>query len=152
MIGQCARACVCVCVHSWVARECLHTRGLLTHKSAVPSAHAGYSTLLQLQPGEQAKYTPYAQQVHGVLYQLSKQDLQKLAKAEGGYKLVDIEVGLPCFNLAWQLRLHAFQKACWRQRCGADRLATAPSNRLTQRCAPCVFAVARVWLCAGRDI
>jgi hypothetical protein len=30
--------------------------------------------------------------VHGVLYQISKEDLQKLAKKEGGYQLIDIEV------------------------------------------------------------
>jgi hypothetical protein len=72
--------------------------------------------LLQLQPGEQAKYTPYAQQVHGVLYQLSKQDLQKLAKAEGGYKLVDIEVrlGLATTRL-WQQRLLTSLKPAGRQ-------------------------------------
>jgi hypothetical protein len=44
------------------------------------------------------KYTPYHEQVHGVLYQISKEDLQKLAKKEVGYQLVDIEVSadVPC--------------------------------------------------------
>jgi hypothetical protein len=56
------------------------------------SVCAGFSTLQQLQPGQQAKYTPYLPQVHGVLYQLDKQDLPKLTKKEGGYQLVDIEV------------------------------------------------------------
>lgn len=119
--------------------------GPLTHKSAVRSVHAGYSTLLQLQPGEQAKYTPYAQQVHGVLYQLSKQDLQKLAKAEGGYKLVDIEVGLPCFKLAWQLRLHASQNACWQAalwRRQARHSAKQSSDPALWRTPVWVFAVA----------
>jgi hypothetical protein len=53
---------------------------------------AGFSTLQQLQPGQQAKYSSYLPQVHGVLYQLDKQDLPKLTKKEGGYQLVDIEV------------------------------------------------------------
>lgn len=53
---------------------------------------AGYSTLQQLQPGQRAKYAPYMEQVHGVLYQIDKQDLQKLTKKEGGYQLIDLEV------------------------------------------------------------
>lgn len=46
----------------------------------------------QLQAGKQPKFSSYLEQVHGVLYQLSKEDLQKLAKKEGGYQLIDIEV------------------------------------------------------------
>jgi hypothetical protein len=54
----------------------------------------GYSTLQQLdaQAAQQVRYRPYMQHVHGVVYALSTADLQALAKKEGGYQLVDIQV------------------------------------------------------------
>jgi hypothetical protein len=54
----------------------------------------GYSTLQQLdaQAAQQGRYRPYMEHVHGVVYALTTADLQALAKKEGGYQVVDIQV------------------------------------------------------------
>lgn len=53
---------------------------------------AGYSTLQRLPAGQQPKYKPFLAHVHGVLYQVNKEDMRKLQKREGGYVLTEIEV------------------------------------------------------------
>jgi hypothetical protein len=51
------------------------------------------------------KYTPYMGHVHGVLYLMEKKELKKLSKVEGGYQLVDIEVGVVSVQVAGEGRV-----------------------------------------------
>lgn len=53
---------------------------------------AGYSTLQRLPEDRQPKYRSFLSNVHGVLYQVNKDDMRKLQKREGGYVLTEIEV------------------------------------------------------------
>eukprot|EP00882_Tetradesmus_deserticola_P006072 GHRQ01006392.1.p1 GENE.GHRQ01006392.1~~GHRQ01006392.1.p1 ORF type:complete len:277 (+),score=74.64 GHRQ01006392.1:279-1109(+) len=53
---------------------------------------AGYSTLQPMAPGQQPRFKPFLPQVHGVLYLVTKEDMRKLQKREGGYNLTEVEV------------------------------------------------------------
>eukprot|EP00798_Chlamydomonas_sp_ICE-L_P023700 gene23700-9241_t len=54
----------------------------------------GQATLQSLKHGESPKYMPFGQRVHGVLYRMANEDMDRLAKLKQGYRLQKIEVEL----------------------------------------------------------
>eukprot|EP00877_Chromochloris_zofingiensis_P001162 jgi/Chrzof1/11046/Cz05g21180.t1 len=52
----------------------------------------GYATLETIDVTKDAKFPCYSQHVHGVLYRVSKDDMNKLITKEGGYVLKELEV------------------------------------------------------------
>ena len=66
----------------------------------------GYATLVRKRAAEQA--CKAESQLHGVLYELSEQDMAKIAKVETGYRLLGLEVqtyaGVNCCALAFVSR------------------------------------------------
>lgn len=54
--------------------------------------YPGYATLETIDVTKDAKFPCYSQHVHGVLYRVSKDDMNKLITKEGGYVLKELEV------------------------------------------------------------
>mmetsp|Transcript_3715 Transcript_3715/g.7991 ORF Transcript_3715/g.7991 Transcript_3715/m.7991 type:complete len:320 (-) Transcript_3715:1139-2098(-) len=52
----------------------------------------GYATLQALPPNQQQLYPSLSEHVHGVLYRLRKEEMRKLQRREGGYKLGQMQV------------------------------------------------------------
>lgn len=71
---------------------------------------AGYATLKRLQADQQPKYKPFLSHVHGVLYQVSREDMRKLQKREGGYVLSEVEVRKLLWLMAMTLVLRPEQQ------------------------------------------
>jgi hypothetical protein len=52
----------------------------------------GYATIEQQEPGARTLFMSSTSLVHGVLYRVTKADMDKLKKKEGGYDIKEIEV------------------------------------------------------------